>query len=109
MWGFDECESVYEKQAKASLDLTTLLPINGRCQEGNFWYSPHRHVVYLEKDTDRVPSAKLFKCPNYIKRSLIGVVHRLSVPIAPVADIEAMFHQVLLKESDVFQLLRWPD
>ena len=88
------------------------------------WYLPH-HPVYHPQKPDKVRvvfdcSAKwrgsslndqLLQGPD-LTNSLVGVLTRFrQEPIAIIADVEAMFHQVRVRQNDCSYLrfLWWPD
>ena len=91
---------------------------------GKAWYIPH-HGVYHPKKPDKIRvvfdcSAKyagtslndqLLQGPD-LTNSLVGVLTRFrQEPVAFMADIEAMFHQVLvpIKQRDFLRFLWWPN
>ena len=92
--------------------------------EGSVWYLPHHPVVHKQKpDKVRVVfdcAAKyqgtslndnLLQGPD-LTNSLNGVLTRFrQEPVAVVADIEAMFHQVLVdpKDCNALRFLWWPE
>ncbi|XP_070566165.1 uncharacterized protein [Ptychodera flava] len=92
--------------------------------DGRVWYIPH-HGVYHPKKPEKIRvvfdcSAKfqgvslnnlLLQGPD-LTNNLLGVLLRFrQEPIALMADIEAMFHQVKVKEkdSDCLRFYWWPD
>lgn len=87
------------------------------------WYIPHHGVYHPKKRKLRVVfdcgasyqgtslNDQLLQGPD-LTNSLIGVLTRLCQnPVAFMADIEAMFHQVRISEedSDLLRFLWWPD
>jgi len=88
------------------------------------WYLPHHGVTHpLKPEKLRVVydcaakyrqtslNDQLFQGPN-LTNSLVGVLTRFrEKPIAVVADIEAMYHQVLVhpKDQDALRFLWWPN
>ena len=91
---------------------------------GAYWYLPH-HPVYHPQKPDKVRvvfdcSAKygnsslnnqLLQGPD-LTNSLVGVLTRFrEKPIAFMSDIEAMFHQVRVQQSDrdALRFLWWPN
>ena len=101
-----------------------LNPDNSNVNVGNVWYLPHHPVFHPQKpDKTRVVfdcSAKfegtslndeLLQGPD-LTNTLTGVLTRFRKgPVAFMADIEAMFHQVRvpLKDCDVLRFLWWPN
>ncbi|XP_070548923.1 uncharacterized protein [Ptychodera flava] len=92
--------------------------------DGKVWYIPH-HGVYHPKKPEKIRvvfdcSAKfqgvslnnlLLQGPD-LTNNLLGVLLRFrQEPIALMADIEAMFHQVKVREedSDCLRFYWWPD
>ncbi len=91
--------------------------------DGKVWYVPHHGVFHSKKGTLRVVfdcgatfkdtslNKQLLQGPN-LTNSLLGVLIRFrQEPIALMADIQAMFHQVKMSEEDVdlLRFLWWPD
>ncbi|KAK3752530.1 hypothetical protein QZH41_005142 [Actinostola sp. cb2023] len=91
---------------------------------GKVWYLPH-HGVYHPQKPNKIRvvfdcsakhngvslNDKLIQGPN-LTNSLVGVLTRFRQnPIAFMADIEAMFHQVRIPENqyDFLRFLWWPD
>ena len=87
------------------------------------WYLPHHPVVHqLKPDKVRVVydcaakyklkslNQQLLQGPDETNR-LVGVLSRFrKEPVGTIADIEAMFHQVLVdpRDRDVLRFLWWP-
>ena len=91
-------------------------------KEGKVWYIPHTAVYHPVKQKLRVVfdcaasyqgtslNNLLLQGPD-LTSSLIGVVLRFrQEPVAIMADVEAMFHQVKVAEddSDLLRFLWWP-
>lgn len=91
--------------------------------DGKVWYVPHHGVFHSKKGTLRVVfdcgatfkgtslNNQLLQGPNFTN-SLLGVLLRFrQEPIALMADIQAMFHQVRVAEEDVdfLRFLWWSD
>lgn len=92
-------------------------------EEGKVWYIPHTAVYYPVKQKLRVVfdcaasyqgmslNDQLLQGPD-LTSSLIGVVIRFrQEPVAIMADIEAMFHQVKVADDDsnLLRFLWWPE
>lgn len=90
---------------------------------GKVWYIPHHGVHHPKKGSLRVVfdcsasfqgtslNSKLIQGPNLIN-NLVGVLLRFrQEPIAFMADIESMFHQVrvIKKHVDFLRFLWWPN
>lgn len=90
--------------------------------DGKVWYIPHHGVYHPKKKTIRVVfdcgavfqgtslNSELLQGPN-LTNTLMGVLIRFrQEPIAMMADIQAMFHQVKVTEShtDFLRFLWWP-
>lgn len=90
--------------------------------DGKVWYIPHHGVYHLTKGKLRVVfdcgasyqgvslNTELLQGPD-LTSSLIGVVTRFrKEPIVIMADIESMFHQVLVPpdDRDFLRFLWWP-
>ncbi|KAK0138796.1 hypothetical protein N1851_024658 [Merluccius polli] len=90
--------------------------------DGKVWYIPHHGVYHPKKKTLRVVfdcgatfqgtslNSELLQGPN-LTNTLIGVLTRFrEQPVALMADIQAMFHQVKVTESDTdfLRFLWWP-
>ena len=101
------------------------LPEEKRCQQSNTtWYLPHHPVFHPQKpDKVRVVfdcaaeyggtslNKELLQGPD-LTNSLVGVLTRFRQgPVAMMADIEAMFHQVRVQpeDCDALRFLWWPD
>lgn len=91
--------------------------------DGELWYIPHHGVYHSKKGTLRVVfdcgavfkgtslNCQLLQGPD-LTNSLIGVLIRFrQEPVALMADIKAMFHQVRVSEKhvDYLRFLWWPD
>ena len=91
--------------------------------EGRTWYIPHHGVYHPKKNTLRVVfdcgavyqgkslNSELLQGPD-LTNSLIGVLLRFrQEPIALMADIKSMFHQVRVTKSDTdfLRFLWWRD
>lgn len=91
--------------------------------EGRKWYLPHHGVRHPKKHKLRVVfdcsakyqgfclNSELLQGPN-LTNTLIGVLLRFrQSPIALVADIQAMYHQVRVPETDqdLLRFLWWTD
>ena len=89
--------------------------------DGKVWYLPHHPVISANKPKPRIVfdcaaqhhgaslNAKVLSGPD-LTNKLIGVLLRFRLhPIAMMADVEAMFHQVKVPESDrdVLRFLWW--
>jgi len=90
--------------------------------DGKVWYIPHHGVYHPKKKTIRVVfdcgatfrgtslNSELLQGPN-LTNTLIGVLTRFrKEPVALMADIQAMFHQVKVTETDTdfLRFLWWP-
>ncbi|KAL2083621.1 hypothetical protein ACEWY4_021394 [Coilia grayii] len=97
-------------------------PAQVKGPDGNVWYIPHHGVYHPKKRTIRVVfdcgasfqgtslNSELLQGPH-LTNTLIGVLTRFrQEPIAMMADIQAMFHQVKVTEShtDFLRFLWWP-
>lgn len=95
--------------------------LNGR--DGKIWYIPHHGVYHPKKGTLRVVfdcgasfkgtslNDQLLQGPN-LTNSLFGVLMRFrQEPVAIMADIKAIFHQVRVsqKHVDLLRFLWWPN
>ena len=92
-------------------------------QDGKVWYIPHHAVYHKRKKTLRVVfdcsskfqhaslNDELFQGPDLANPLLAVLLRFRQEPIAMMADIEGMFHQVrVLKEDrDLLRFLWWPD
>lgn len=91
--------------------------------EGRTWYIPHHAVYHPKKNTLRVVfdcgatyqgvslNTELLQGPD-LTNSMVGVLLRFcQEPIAMMADIKSMFHQVRVSKSDVnyLRFLWWPE
>lgn len=91
--------------------------------EGKVWYIPHHGVHHPKKGTLRVVfdcgaefkgvslNSQLLQGPN-LTSTLVGVLMRFrEEPVALMADIQAMFHQVNVAEEhvDFLRFLWWPE
>ncbi|KAL2082836.1 hypothetical protein ACEWY4_020609 [Coilia grayii] len=91
--------------------------------DGRVWYIPHRGVYHPRKKTLRVVfdcsttyqgtslNLELLQGPD-LTNSLVGVLFRFRLePVAVMADIRSMFHQVMVsaKDVDFLRFLWWPD
>ena len=127
----------FQKQGKFKEDYTAFIedllrkgyaekvPPDEDCEEKNkVWYLPH-HGIYHPKKPEKIRvvfdcSAKfrgvslndrLLQGPD-LTNSLVGVLTRFRLePVAVMADVEAMFHQVRVRESDrsLLRFLWWPE
>ena len=94
-----------------------------RCEEGKVWYIPHHGVYHPSKKTLRVVfdcgatfkgrslNNELFQGPN-LTCGLLGVLTRFrQEPVALMGDIQQMFYQVNVAETDknVLSFLWWPE
>lgn len=92
-------------------------------QSGKVWYIPHHGVHHPKKGSLRVVfdcsasfqgtslNSKLIQGPN-LTSNLVGVLLRFrQEPIALMADVESMFHQVRVMEKhvDFLRFLWWPN
>ncbi|KAL2102335.1 hypothetical protein ACEWY4_001503 [Coilia grayii] len=91
--------------------------------DGRVWYIPHHGVYHKKKHKIRVVfdctasfqgtslNLQLLQGPD-LTNTLLGVILRYrQEPVAMMADIEGMFHQVRIPENDVdfLRFLWWPD
>lgn len=91
--------------------------------DGRIWFIPHHGVYHKKKNTIRVVfdcgatyqgislNGKLLQGPD-LTNTLMGVLLRFrQEPIALMADIEGMFHQVRVDPDDVdfLRFLWWPN
>ena len=90
--------------------------------DGRVWYLPHHPFINPNKDKPRI----VFDCAAQhrgislneavhsgpdLTNSLVGVLCRFCLnPVAFMADVEAMFHQVKVtqRDQDVLRFLWWP-
>ncbi|KAL7831201.1 hypothetical protein SRHO_G00307040 [Serrasalmus rhombeus] len=92
-------------------------------QDGRVWYIPHHGVYHPQKEKLRVVfdcaasfqgvslNSELLQGPD-LANSLVGVLTRFrQEPVAIMADIEAMYHQVRVPEddTDLLRFLWWPE
>lgn len=92
------------------------------CNDGKVWYIPHHGVYHPKKHKLRVVydcgasyqgvtlNEELLQGPD-LTSSLIGVLTRFrQEPVATMADVEAMFHQVKVpqEDADLLRFLWWP-
>ena len=90
--------------------------------DGRVWYLPHHPVINPNKDKPRIVfdcaaehhgtslNNKVLPGPDLTNR-LVGVLNRFRLhPVAIMADIEAMFHQVRVEQhdQDALRFLWWP-
>ncbi|KAK0143550.1 hypothetical protein N1851_018290 [Merluccius polli] len=92
-------------------------------QDGKVWYIPHHAVYHKRKKTLRVVfdcsskfqhaslNDELFQGPDLANPLLAVLLRFRQEPIAMMADIEGMFHQVrvLKDDRDLLRFLWWPD
>lgn len=93
-----------------------------RC-DGRLWYIPHHGVYHPKKHKIRVVfdcgasfqgaslNSMLLPGPD-LTSSLVSVLVRFRLePVAMMADIESMFHQVRVhpEDCDVLRFLWWPE
>lgn len=91
--------------------------------DGRVWYLPHHGVYHPKKKTLRVVfdcsasyqgtslNSELLQGPD-LTNSLVGVLVRFRLePVAVMADIRSMFHQVRVspKDVDFLRFLWWPE
>ena len=91
--------------------------------DGRVWYIPHHGVYHPKKGNLRVVfdcgaefrgnslNSQLLQGP-YLTNSLLGVLTRFrQEPVAVMADIKAMFHQVKVAQDDrdFLRFLWWPE
>ncbi|KAL4009060.1 hypothetical protein ACER0C_002912 [Sarotherodon galilaeus] len=91
--------------------------------DGKVWYIPHHGVYHPKKHKMRVVfdcgaayqgftlNGQLLQGPN-LTSTLIGVLTRFrQEPVAVMADVEAMFHQVKVppEDTDLLRFLWWPN
>lgn len=94
-----------------------------QCTDGRLWYLPHHGIYHPKKGTIRVVfdcgatyhgaslNAALLQGPD-LTSTLIGVLTRFRQhPVALMADIKSMFHQVRVSRGDVdfLRFLWWPN
>ena len=92
-------------------------------KDGRIWYIPHHGVYHPEKQTLRVVfdcsacyqgkslNSELLQGPD-LTNSLIGVLLKFrKQPVAVMADIRSMFHQVRVSANDIdfLRFLWWPN
>ena len=97
--------------------------ITKRTPEGGEWYLPHHPVISPSKSKIRVVfdcaakhqrvalNNKVLQGPD-LTNNLLGILLRFrQYPVAVSADIEAMFHQVMvpMEDRDALRYLWWPD
>ena len=92
--------------------------------DGKVWYIPH-HGVYRQKKLDKIRvvfycsaqyrgtslNSELFQGPD-LTNSLVGVLIRFRQdPVEAMGDVQSMFHQVCVSESDrdLLWFLWWPN
>ena len=91
--------------------------------DGKVWYLPHHPVINPNKDKIRIVfdcaaehqkislNSQVRQGPD-LTNKLVGVLSRFRLhPVALMADIKSMFHQVRVTEDDqdVLRFLWWPD
>ena len=91
--------------------------------DGKVWYLPHHPVINPNKEKIRIVfdcaaeyngislNSKVRQGPD-LTNKLVGVLMRFRLhPIAIMADIQAMFHQVHVtpEDQDVLRFLWWPE
>ena len=91
-------------------------------KDGKIWYLPHHPVINPNKEKIRIVfdcaaeyngvslNNRVHQGPD-LTNKLVGVLTRFRLhPVAIMADIRAMFHQVrvTLEDQDVLRFLRWP-
>lgn len=91
--------------------------------DGKVWYIPHHGVYHPKKKKLRIVfdcgasyqgttlNKQLLQGPN-LTSTLIGVLTRFRCePVAVMADVEAMFHQVFVppEDADLLRFLWWPE
>ena len=92
-------------------------------KDGKIWYLPHHPVINPNKKKIRIVfdcaaeyngvslNNRVHQGPD-LTNKLVGVLTRFRLhPVAIMADIQAMFHQVrvTLKDQDVLRFLWWPE
>ena len=92
-------------------------------KDGKIWYLPHHPVINPNKEKIRIVfdcaaeyngvslNNRVHQGPD-LTNKLVGVLTRFRLhPVAIMADIQAMFHQVrvTLKDQDVLRFLWWPE
>nr|XP_023692679.1 uncharacterized protein LOC111856725 [Paramormyrops kingsleyae] len=110
-------DDILRKSYAVKLDKSPLAPPNGRT-----WYLPHHGVRHPVKQKLRVVfdcaasyhgtslDQQLLQGPD-LTSSLVGVLMRFrQEAVAMMADVEAMFHQVKIrdKDTDLLRFLWWP-
>jgi len=111
-------------QALVDKGYAVLVPPDERDRDdGKVWYLPHHPVINPHKEKPRIVfdcaaehkgtslNRKVLSGPD-LTNKLIGVLSRFRLhPVALMADIEAMFHQVrvLRDDQDVLRFLWWPE
>ena len=120
----DDLRETYCREMQSIIDKGYAEPVtNVMGPVGSTWYLPHHPVTHASKAKTRI----VFDCAATKKgvslndrvlqgpdmtNSLLGVLLRFrQEPIALMADIEAMFHQVRVTERDrdALRFLWWPD
>ena len=91
--------------------------------DGKIWYLPHHPVINPNKEKIRIVfdcaaeyngislNSRVRQGPD-LTNKLVGVLTRFRLhPVAIMADIQAMFHQVriTLEDQDVLRFLWWPE
>ena len=118
-------EKLHREYAKGMEDLMSqgyAVPDIAR-DDGKVWYLPHHPVVNPNKEKIRIVfdcaaeyrgqslNNEVLQGPD-LSNKLIGVLIRFRLyPVAFMADIQAMFHQVRVvrEDQDVLRFLWWPE
>ena len=122
-------EKLHQEYAKGMEDLMSqgyAVPVPEQDiarDDGKVWYLPHHPVVNPNKEKIRIVfdcaaeyrgqslNNEVLQGPD-LSNKLIGVLTRFRLyPVAIMADIQAMFHQVrvMQEDQDVLRFLWWPE
>ena len=122
-------ESLHQEYTRGMKDLMSqgyAVPVPERDiarDDGKVWYLPHHPVVNPNKEKIRIVfdcaaeyrgqslNNEVLQGPD-LSNKLIGVLIRFRLyPVAFMADIQAMFHQVRVvrEDQDVLRFLWWPE
>jgi hypothetical protein len=121
-----ELQRQYVSGIQALIDKGYAVPVPPEAEnraDGKVWYLPHHPVINPNKDKPRIVfdcaaehhgtslNRKVLSGPD-LTNKLVGVLTRFRLhPVALMADVEAMFHQVRVcrDDQDVLRFLWWPE
>ena len=120
----DDMRETYCREMQSLIDKGYAEPVNdARGPVGATWYLPHHPVTHATKGKTRIVfdcaatkngvslNDRVLQGPD-MTNSLLGVLLRFrQEPVAIMADIEAMFHQVHVtqRDRDALRFLWWPN